>query len=233
VLIGCAGLIVIAGVAMVAIGFFAVNKAKEVGLDPSLMQEQPALAMAKIIAAGDENIEVVDVDENAGRITFRQKDTGKTVTMNTEDLKEGRISFESSEGESFSMEASGSDDNQVIRMKTDEGSYEIGGGSSADIPSWLPAYPGTNPEGLMKQAGPEFNAGAMTFETRDSVTKVMEFYQKAFAEAGMEVQTVQHSGAEAGAMVSGSTGDDTRSAHAMIGAGDGGTTATISYTIKK
>ena len=74
--------------------------------------------------------------------------------------------------------------------------------------------------------------GAMTFETRDSVKQVMEFYKKALEGAGMEVQTVEHSGAQAGAMVSGSTTDESRTASVMIVAEGGKTTATASYTQK-
>ncbi len=233
VLIGCAGMIVIAGVAMVALGFFAVNKAKEAGLDPDLLKEQPALAAAKMMAAANPDIEVVDVDEGAGKITFREVKTGKTVTLNVDEIKQGKISFESSEGETLSMEATGSGSAAGIKMESGEGTYQMGAGAVANLPDWLPTYPGTEPAGVMSQDTPEYTAGAANFTTTDSIADVMNFYKEAMEDAGLEVNVVQHSGASMGAMVTGESADKGRSAGAIIAAGDNGTSVNLTFKNQK
>jgi hypothetical protein len=230
VLIGCAGLIVVVGVAMVAIGFFAVNKAKEAGFDPSLLKENPALAAAKLAAAADEDIEVVGVDEDAGTITFREKSTGKEVTMNASDIREGKITFESDEGETATFEAGGAAEGEGFRVQTPEGSYQLGAPAGAALPGWLPAYPGTSPEGVMSSTTPEGRGGSATMKTGDSPAQVIAFYKKALEDAGMEVSTVDQAGR--GGMVSGETADKSRGAMIIIGADGGGTTVNATYRIK-
>ncbi len=233
-LIGCVGLIVIAGVATVGLGYFAFNKAKEAGLDPSLLREQPALAAAKMMAAANPDIEVVDVDEDAGRITFLDKKTGKTVTMDADRIKQGELVFEGEEGEVFSVKADAAAEGAgVLEMKTTEGTYQMGVGAKAKLPSWLEEYPGTEPAGVMHQESSQQIAGAVTFTTSDSVEDVMEFYKKVFEDAGLEVNVVQQSGTTMSAMVIGESADKTRSASAILGSGDGGSGTTGNLTYKE
>jgi hypothetical protein len=236
VLIGCVGLIVIGGAVMVGVGYFAVSKVKEAGFDPALMKEQPALAAAKMMAAANPDIEVVDVDEDGGRITFRDKKSGKTVTMDADKIQQGELVFESEEGEVFSLKstdaaASAGEGAGMVEMKTKEGTFQMGAGGKAKLPSWLDEYPGTEPAGVMHQEGPQQIVGAVTFTTSDSVEDVMEFYKKVFEDAGLEVNVVQHSGAAMGAMVTGDSTDKKRSAGAILGPGEGGsgTSGNLTY----
>jgi hypothetical protein len=232
VLIGCGGLIVILGIALMAGGFFVFQKAKEAGLDPDMLRENPALAAAKMIAATNPDIEVVSADDDGERITFREKSTGKTVTLSLDEVKQGRIRFESDDGEEVVIGSTGEGEAGGFRMESSKGSYEIGASSSVDLPDWLPVYPGAEAKGMMKSTTPEGRAGTTSVTTSDPVERVMEFYQKALEDAGLKVNTVETSGATSGAMVSGESPDGKRGAMIMIGTGDEGTTAAVSYNEK-
>ena len=227
-----AGLVVIVTLLMVAGGLFVYTKAKQAGFDPEMMKENPGLAVAKMVAAMNPDVDVVDVDEGAGQITLRDKKSGKTVTVDFDDVKEGRITFQGDEGEKMTFDASGGGEEGSLRLKSSEGTFEIGAAASGKVPGWVPAYPGAAPEAVMSGETPEGRGGTVTFTTSDSVTKVMEFYTGALKRDGFEVNSMQHGGAEAGAMVTGETPGGKRNVVIMIGTGKPGTTAAVSFSEK-
>ena len=232
ILIGCGGLIVIAGIIVMAAGYFGFQKAKEAGFDLDSLRENPALAAAKVIAATNPDIEVVEVDDDGERITFREKSTGKTVTLSLDEVKQDRIRFESDNGEEVVIGSTGEGEAGGFRVESSEGTYEIGGSSSVDLPDWLPVYLGAEAKGMMKTNTPEGRGGTASITTGDTVQQVMQFYQKALEDAGLKVNTVETSGTASGAMVSGESSDGKRGAMIMIGTGDEGTTAAVSYSEK-
>jgi hypothetical protein len=71
-----------------------------------------------MMAAVNPDIEVLDVDEDRGLVKVREKKTGKTLTLNFEDLKKGKIVVKTNEGE------------------------EVAVGGKWEPPDWVPSYPG-------------------------------------------------------------------------------------------
>ena len=177
-------------------------------------------------------MDVVSVDSDKGLITLREKESGKTITVDFEKLKEGRITFESDEGETMTLEASGDAEKGSMQVKTPEGNLQFGGAASGDIPNWVPVYPGSTQEAVMSGQTGEGRSGTVTFTTSDSIERVMKYYAEQLKQAGFEVNTIQHGGASAGAMVSGESADGQRNAMVMIGSGEEGTTAAVSYSEK-
>jgi len=178
-------------------------------------------------------VEIVDVDEDGERITFRDKSTGKTVTLDLEDVKRGRISFEGEDGEEVVLQAEGEGDNGRINIQSSQGSYQLGGASEVDMPGWLPLYPGGEAQGVMRSQTPEGRTGSVAVTTNDSVEQVMQFYKEALESAGLEVSTMQTGGAGgAGAVVTGESPGGARGAMVMIGSEDGRTTASVTYNEK-
>src|SRR5262245_33463832 len=78
VLIGCAGFLVIGIIAVGSLFYYGYNKAKQAGIDPGLMQRNPALALAKIAIKNNPDVEYVSDNETNNTITVRDKKTGKT-----------------------------------------------------------------------------------------------------------------------------------------------------------
>ena len=64
---------------------FVKQKVKQAGLDPELMQKNPALAISKLVTAFNPDLEVVKVDDDRGIITVYNKKDNKTLTINLED----------------------------------------------------------------------------------------------------------------------------------------------------
>jgi hypothetical protein len=210
ILLVLGGLFVLGVVGVVGAGVFFVHKAKQAGLDPDLMKKNPGLAAAKMIAAVNPDVEVVRVDEGSGKITLREKSSGKTITMDFDELKKGHITFSDESGKS--------------------GSLEIGSGK---LPDWVPSYPGATGQGTLAAKGSEGEGGTYSFTTKDAASKVLEFYKDALKGAGMKIVTTTESdGPNGGGMIMSEDEGKTRSIMVTVGSGSDGTSVGLTYSKK-
>jgi hypothetical protein len=210
ILIGCGGIIVLGAVLIIGAISFGLYKAKQAGLDPDLIKKNPAVAMVKMAVAANPDAELLSIDEDRGVVTVRDKKTGKTVTMNFEDIKKGKISFEGEGGEK-------------VTLGTQEG-------EPINLPSWFPSYPGATPRGAFSFQDKERNAAVFHFTTRDSAAQVFRFYESAFKNAGL---TVEASGGENGGLVTGRDAGQDREATVTVSSGSNETEVSGTFKSKK
>jgi hypothetical protein len=216
--------------AVVGLGFFAWYKVKQAGVDPELMRRNPALAMTKILATVNPNVEVLGVDETRGVIRVREKSTGKIMTMNFEDAKQGRFVFQEEGKDAVTVDAT---EKGGVKVTSDKGSMVIQQGEGK-TPDWAPVYPGAKVEGNVAMQGGEGAGGSFHFTTRDPADKVAAYYETALKNAGLRVtsNTTREGGAVTGGMVMGE--DEATKRHVMVtlGSGDGGTSVNVVYSTK-
>jgi hypothetical protein len=190
VLIGCGAIFVIGCVVVALFLWWGVNKAKEAGLDPALLRDKPALAVAKMMVAANPDVELVSSDDSKGTLTIRDKKTGQILTLDAQESNKGKIVFRGENGEEVTFDAQGNKDGGTMRVKTKEGTATFGAGSSAaDLPSWLPSYPGAQIQGNFSAQAAEGKGGSFGFITEDSVEQVIRFYKDALEDAGLKVQS--------------------------------------------
>jgi hypothetical protein len=189
--IGCGGLVVLAGIAFTVLGWLAVGKMKDVASD---FEDNPTKATAELVVRMNPDLEMVESDDDAGTITVREKSSGKVVTMNYEDIEEGRISFESEEGR-VEITGQGQGGEGVMTISTDEGETRIGGGGA--IPDWVPAHPATTArQSLLRSTGPAGDNGQASFTVDAAADDVAAFYKAELEEAGYTVSVTTYSGNE-------------------------------------
>ena len=225
---GCLGLVVIAGIIAVSTGIFIAHKA---GLDPALMKKDPGLAVAKMLASSNPDIEVLSVDEDRSIIRVREKKTGKTMTMNLEDARNGKIVFEDDQNKQVEIQTRGEGEDAAVEITSAEGTMRMGAAASVQLPDWLPSYPGAEGTGTFSVSGAEGKAGSCAFKTSDSVDDVASFYEAALKEAGFEVQktTTQIPGQGTLIMLGGTDKDGHRTAHVTAAASGEGTTINLVF----
>jgi hypothetical protein len=230
VLSGCGALVVLAGIAVLVFFFFVYRVAKQAGLDPELMQKNPAMAVAKMMAAVNPDIEVLAVDDARGIIKVRDKKTGKTLTMNLEDVKKGKITFQDDESGKVEIQAQGEGENASINIKGVDGSVTVG--TNTKLPDWLPNYPGAKDIGNYGLDTKEGNAANFYFKTDDPVEKVLSFYEEKLKAAGLEVE---RQGQELGSsfMLTAKDAEEKRTATVTAGRQDNVTTVTVLFESKK
>jgi len=195
------GLFLLFIIVIVGVGFFAVYKAKQAA-------DNPGLAAIKILTATNPDIQVLKTDEDKGTVTLRNKKDGKVFTLNFEDIKQGRLSFHEEGG----------------------GTVTFGGNSPADLPSWVPGYPGSKPQFAFsgKEAGKE--AGMFNFKTNDDAGTVLGWYKQSLTDEGFTIHG--EPGAEGGMIVA----EEESSRHSVTviaGKDSGGTTVQVTYGNKK
>jgi hypothetical protein len=214
VLVIILGLFVLGAIGVVGTGLFIVHKVRQAGFDPELMRQNPGLAITKMIAKANPDVDVLNTDESNGKITVRDKKTGKVVTMTFDDAKNGKFSF-SAQG----------DDGKTASM-------EFGAGADK-LPSWIPAYPGAKVEGTFAINGDsgQGTGGSFGFSTSDAPARVMSFYQDKCKELGINIKMTTTT--DKGGMIVAADEGESRTLQVIVGSESGATKVQVIYGLKK
>jgi hypothetical protein len=229
--IGCGVLIVMVVLALTVGGLLLARKAKSVVEDLDF-EGNPAMATARMVVRMSPELEEVSADEEAGTITIRNTSTGEEITVDFEDVQEGKIAWKVGDKE-VSIDASEVEDGNVVTVTGDEGSWKLTTGAEAagELPNWVPVYPGTEAEGLSTFSGDDGVRGTFGLKTEDGVSEVISFYRSQFEEQGYSVSSNVMSGddGEQGGLVTGSHEESGRSVTVIVGTEDDGTKIAITY----
>lgn len=233
--IGC-GAIAILGIlavgAMVAAGGWFFKK------QVSKFEENPAVAAAELAIRANSDVELVESDIEKGTITYRDKKSGEVVTINAGDVKEdGKFTITTKDGTS-TFDASSTEGGGTLKVTNEKGEEAVFGtsaGAPKNLPSWLPTYPGAKVEGSMDATSQQERSAAFTVTTTDSVQEVMEFYESRLRATGLSVQktSFETNGAAAGGTVTGTSEDQKRTVNVMVSAGEGQTSAVVTFAEKQ
>ena len=231
IVIGIAGFFMLLIIAVMGIGFYAVHKAKQAGFDTELMKKNPTLAAAKMAATLNRDVQVLSSDDDKGTLTVRDKRTGKISTM-TFDSRRGKFVI-SEDGKDVTL-STNSDPNGGIDIKSSDGSTLKIGGGAAKIPSWLPDYPGSQPETAMTTKDANTEAGMYHFKTKDAADQVVKFYEDKLKSSGMKITSniSGQSAVSSGGLI---TAEDEAKHNVMvtIGTESGETNVAVTYSTKK
>jgi hypothetical protein len=224
---GCLALIVIAVILIFSTGIFI---AKKTGIDIGLMQKDPGLAVAKMLATSNPDIEVLSIDEDRGIIRVRDKKTGKTLTMDLKDAKNGKFVFLDDQNRRVEIQSRGEGDNAGLEIRSDDGTMSLGA-NAGRLPNWLPSYPGAEAAGGMGFSAEKGDAGSCAFKSKDSAEDVIAFYENALKNAGFEVEKSTNQMPGQGSMIALSASDPNTQRRANVTAlsGDGGTTINFAF----
>jgi hypothetical protein len=211
VLIGIGTFFMLIVIAAVGLGVFVAHKAEQAGLNTDLFKRSPALAAAKLVVAANPDVELVSTDEGKREMTVRNKKTGKVYAMSFEDAKNGKFT-----------------------MKED-GKTTLTVGGKAKVPSWVPDYPGSDPQGAFSAQGEDGVGGTFAFKTKDSSDKVVKYFQDQFKASGLNVTsniTNQNGQSTAGIL---SAQDEFRKHNVtvIVGVDSGETNVAVTYATSK
>lgn len=227
--IGCGVILVIVMAAVVIGGFFLARTVKDVAQD---FEDNPGLAAARFIVKASPELEEVEVDEDSGTMTVRNKKTGELITVNLDDIAEGRFSW-TTDGEEVTVDVSEAKDG-TVRIESSDGegfALTTGAAVSDEIPEWVPVYPGAEPENRGTMKTNDSLNGNFTLKTDDTVAEVLDFFRNALKEAGFQVNVSTYSGDGAdGAMINGSIEAEKTNVIVIIGRDDGATTVSVTYS---
>jgi hypothetical protein len=227
VLGGCLLLVLLVLLLMGGCTWFFADKAKELVEE---LEENPTKVAAEMAVKLNPDLELVSSDAEAGTMTVLQKSTGKEITLDFEEIAEGRLSFETEEGEStisFDPEGEGG-----VTFEGPDGTTTFGAAAGDEMPSWIAVYPGASePQGAYSSTAGDQRTGAVTFRTSDPVARVLEFYERSLKAGGLEVSktTFTAQGSDGG-MLNGTSQEPQRSVTVMVSDEDGETSIAVNYT---
>jgi hypothetical protein len=201
---GCLGLIAIAAILFFVAGSYIFHR---VGFDRGLLEKKPELAVVKMMVSANPDLEILSIDEGRGIIQVREKKSGKTLTVNIEDAKNGKISFMDDQNKKVEIRTQGEGDNASVEIQSDQGSMRMGSKAAVLLPNWLPSYPGAIAAGGMALNEEDGNSGSCSLKTNDSVQAVAKFYENALKNAGFEVQSNAMQASGQGSMITLSASD--------------------------
>lgn len=229
VAIGCIGIVVLGGVLVGGLVWYGARKAAQ---KVQAMSEDPT-AVVEMIAAMNPDIEVVDRDAGNGKVTVRNKQTGETVTVDLDDIRQGKISFSSDDGDEATMSLDQETGKLQIQGEGDEGGTLSFGGDTR-LPSWIPTYPGATSEGVYSAETAEASSGTFSMTTTDGVDQVFSYLKGQLEGGGYTVTENRFSGPQGdGGMLNGESGDGNRSLTYTLSASDGKTQVGGMYNQKK
>jgi len=153
---------------LLSLAGFGLYRADRAGIELDVFLKQPALAAAAVGVMAHRDYELVSVDKYRGTLTLRQTANGQTDTLRPE---------------------------QVLRGDVVESGRAIGrlfdqSGLASGIPAWVPRYPGSHSQGVIRQDAPGIQKGVATFETSARAGRVAAYYGQALRELGFTVETV-------------------------------------------
>ena len=206
------------------VGFLAVRAVKNAGFDPDLMKRNPGLAMAKMAAAVNPNLETVRTNEGTGTITMRDKTNGKIVTFRFDPDKKSMVVV-GDDGKEVTFNASGDGKNGAVTVQSAEGTMRFGAAAGNTAPAWVPVYPGSSPQGTMATQTKEGSSNTFTFKTSDAAGKVLAYYQDQLKSAGFKINLA--SSADQGGMLQAEDTDKKRTIVVTVGSSGDGTEGSV------
>lgn len=229
VLIGC-GVVAVLGAIAIAV-MFAIGASflkKKIG-------DNPTLAAAELMVRANPDYEVVESDSEKGTLTIKEKKTGEVVTMNAEDIQNGKLSFTTKDG-TTTFDANQSGEGATVRMTNEKGeqaTFSAGQGAPKDLPSWVPTYPGADVQGSYDATTADGRSAMFTVTTADALDEVAGHFETQLKAAGLTVQkNTTETGGEKVVMLIGNTSDEKRTATVTVSTSEGKTQALVNFVDK-
>ena len=166
--------------------FLVMRKAKEAGLDSTLLSKNPAYAMAKLAATVNKDVDVISTDDGTGTIKVRDKKTGETTTLRFDAATKKMVVIDSS-GKQATIGITGEGDKTALNIQGPDGTVKFGGGAGNQLPAWVPVYPGATAKGTFSSQANGSTQSAFGFTTPDPAAKVIEYYQDHLKSSGFTV----------------------------------------------
>lgn len=209
------------------VGYMGLRMIKQAGFDSELMKRNPGLAMAKMVTAMNKDYETVSTNDRTGTIVVREKSTGKVMTMKFDpDTKKMVIVTDDGKQSTVTI-----GNNGVSAQSADGSSVKFGAAAGNDVPSWVPVYPGSSPQGTMSSTSAEGSQNTFTFKSPDPASKIIEFYSDKLKAAGYSIDMTTTTAQ--GGMVQASDADKKHTINVIIGSSNEGTETAITAIEKK
>lgn len=224
--IGCGALAVVTLIVVAIVFAMAAKKGKEFLSD---FESNPAFKTAEFAIRANPELELVESDSEAGTLTVRNKKTGEVVTVDLDDIEQGRLSVLTGEGEESTITFGGESGGLEIRAEEGGKTSRLRIGAEPDeIPDWVPVYPGAQPASTFVSTTAEGTNGAFSLTTSDQPDEVLDWYAEELEDLGIDPQrSMFTTTVSRGGLVSGESGG--RRLDVTVASQNEGTSVTVTF----
>jgi len=199
---------------------------KNAGFDSELMKKNPGLAMAKMVTSMNKDYETISSDDREGTIVVREKSTGKVMTMKFDpNTKQMVITTDDGKQAKVTLDQNG------VTAQSSDGTVKFGSATGNDVPSWVPVYPGSAPQGTMAATSADGSQNTFTFKSKDPSTKIISYYSDQLKAAGFTINMTTTT--EQGGMVQATDEGKKHTISVIVGTSSDGTETAITAIEKK
>lgn len=237
--IGCVGLIVVAGLLTFACTAIVAKKAKNFVDEAS---ENPAMSAAEMVVRLNPNLELVEKDEAAGTLTIYDKQQEKRVTLDLDDVMEGKFGVETDDGETMNFDIGQNEDGSFGATVTDESGevskIAIGaegvrvGQGSGELPGWLPRYKDAEMSSPFSITGADSVRGTAIFSTPDAVVDVADAMTRDLEDRDFSVERASYEAAGLTSIILTCKGPDEQDLTVSINTSGDTTTVAMNFSGK-
>lgn len=213
--IGCGCLVLLAILAFVGLVIFGGKKLADFAEE---VENNPAAPLEWAVKMNPD-LELVETDAEARKMTVRNKETGEVATFDFSDIENGNFSFEGADGSNFSVKGS---EGKVEATGADGETSTFGAAQSLEnLPSWLHLYPdGSTQVGFTQKSGDQAT-GILTQTTDDPLDAVADHFEDYFESQGWKTSRSQMTmGTQEVIVVSGNSDDGIYSQAIQVTAGE-------------
>jgi len=230
--IGCGALVVIVGIVLLALALFAAHKIKQ-GVEA--LEENPALASARAIVRMNPELEEVSYDESSGTMTIRNERTGEEITLDLDDIQDGRFSISSGEKrleiDTSSQEGGEGEGSLRVSASDGESTTVLSAGAKGEVPEWVPVYADVEKVGWYSLQADQRHQGGFQIVVDAQIDEVVKHYKEQLESEGFTVTTsIMRSSEGSGGTLEAIAKDSSREVNLMIGEADGQISITTVYS---
>lgn len=211
-------------------GYFLMRKAKQAGFDSTLLSQNPGYAAAKMMVTMNPELDTVSSDDGTGTIVVREKKTGKTMTFKFDPDKKTMVVADEN-GKEATVKLNTDGDKGTLEVQSADGTVKFGATGSNQMPSWVPVYPGSSPQGTFSSQSKEGNQSTFAFKTKDAPAKVISYYQEQLKSGGFTINMTTNT--PDGGMVMAEGAGKTRSVMLTVSSSSDGTDVSVTSIEKK
>jgi len=230
--IGCGALLLMGVCAIVGGGWYVGHKVKKFAAEA---EKNPEKTAAKLMIQMNPTLELISTDDEAGTISFRNKESGEEVTLSFKEVAGGKgfhLSGKTKDG-NFDVSTGGDEESKNLTIKTDKGVMKFGAGG--ETPDWIPSYPGA--EGVkstFSTKGPDGEVGGFGFKTNDDPVDVAAFYKRGLEAAGfaMTVESTTKTANGTQKVMAAVSKQPARQVNIVVTVAKGGTAVAVQYSAK-
>jgi hypothetical protein len=224
--IGCLVLALLGVGTCFGVGMFVKKKAQS-------FMDNPEMGVAKAIVMANPEWELVSSDDQAKTLTVRNKKTAEEMTVNIDDIKNGKIEFKTKEGTSTVDMTGGG-----IQMKDEQGRESNIGltlGKKAEMPEWIPVPEGADVRQVFTTSTGTGSSGSYIVTAEGTIDEVAGFFESGLKAKGFEVEksTASLGGSLNGATVNAKMAGGGRSVNVGITDFGGKARAMVSFEDKR